>query len=540
MRSKVTKLYAVSLILMVVLIICVGVTGKVNKVVQRENTECTCWDNYEYQVIEDESAPQGVVEEYIGTLENIPKNGGCLEFYLVHQEVEVYIEDELIYSLSAPTNTFAGHTTGSGVGMVLLNCSDEGKEIRICVKPIYKSSVNNTLTFNFGSYYSIYAKILKNDMFGIIIAGIAILIGIVFIGFVLVNFKSNEVDKSLIMLGLFAIQTGMWKLTDMASASLICSNISVLSAISLVTLSAMPISYIFYIKNHFVRQDYKIWGVTTTIMTISSILIMLMHLFGIKDMRETLWMTHSMFGIAIVAIVSMSVYEYRHTVWSKKLKVTIFCILLCLCGTVSDTIAYYLTGNSKDMVFALMAFLVYIVIMGCISIKETRDLIAIAKQTKYYEKLAFHDQLTGLYNRTYYMKYISDEKFNYKDCMAIMLDVNELKKCNDTYGHDKGDHLIITSAKLIAEVFGAVGKCCRMGGDEFCVLIEKGSAEECERLITVFQKKVYTYNQEHTQEFRVNIACGYAGYEEEVDQEFDDILRRADKMMYKNKAEIKK
>lgn len=120
-----------------------------------------------------------------------------------------------------------------------------------------------------------------------------------------------------------------------------------------------------------------------------------------------------------------------------------------------------------------------------------------------------------------------------------MFDLNDLKKCNDTQGHEQGDRYIMCGTQIIKESFGDIGKCYRMGGDEFCVLLENVSLEECGQRVKRLKELVEEHNKAYPDEFPVQIACGYEIYDEKTDFDFGDTLRRADKMMYHEKFIMK-
>ena len=176
--------------------------------------------------------------------------------------------------------------------------------------------------------------------------------------------------------------------------------------------------------------------------------------------------------------------------------------------------------------------------MGLMSAKETRRLIARGHQADHFENLAFHDTLTGLYNRAFYYEFLKTHNVYRENCFIVMMDVNDLKLCNDTLGHDWGDELLINSAKLIKEAF-PIGECLRMGGDEFCVLLPESSEAECKLCLNTFDELLEKFNEVNTDAFPVSIAYGYANYVKKIDLDFSDTLRRADKMMYQMKMDMK-
>lgn len=78
-----------------------------------------------------------------------------------------------------------------------------------------------------------------------------------------------------------------------------------------------------------------------------------------------------------------------------------------------------------------------------------------------------------------------------------------------------------------------------MGGDEFCVLLKEVSLKKCENLVKKLQKETEIWNSETKEKFQIQIACGYAQFDEDMDYDLGDTLRRADKMMYHEKFKMK-
>ena len=149
------------------------------------------------------------------------------------------------------------------------------------------------------------------------------------------------------------------------------------------------------------------------------------------------------------------------------------------------------------------------------------------------------DPLTELFSRSYYSDYIIRHNMEQKDCFIVMMDVNNLKLCNDTAGHEQGDRLLQNAAGIIQHAFLPNGKCIRMGGDEFCVLLRHITKEECIQCLEEFDKLLALFNQNYPDEFPVEIAYGYAHFDSSQDFEFADTVRRADKMMYEKKVAMK-
>lgn len=85
-------------------------------------------------------------------------------------------------------------------------------------------------------------------------------------------------------------------------------------------------------------------------------------------------------------------------------------------------------------------------------------------------KMAYVDPLTGLNNRRYGVEQIERLKKANKPFLLTMVDVDYLKYCNDTFGHEKGDEYLKNIASLLSTLRCDV---CRVGGDEFYLLARR-------------------------------------------------------------------
>lgn len=163
----------------------------------------------------------------------------------------------------------------------------------------------------------------------------------------------------------------------------------------------------------------------------------------------------------------------------------------------------------------------------------------ITKEQKYeleLEKTAYSDALTQLGNRALFTRdLISLEQDQSASC--VVADVNNLKPCNDRYGHKAGDAMLADAADCIQKAFERIGTCYRIGGDEFCVLIRDGNEKEIlgtiERLQTLIADKNLHRNMP------LSLACGYA-VRENLNESMEQVFNRSDEMMYDVKYRMKK
>ena len=171
--------------------------------------------------------------------------------------------------------------------------------------------------------------------------------------------------------------------------------------------------------------------------------------------------------------------------------------------------------------------------------------VAVLKQRlKHANNVALADTLTGIGNRTAYdlrMKEYDAKLEAAKDVefSVVMVDLNDLKRINDTLGHEMGDQYIVTAVEQLKKTFDNV-MLYRVGGDEFIAIFDHADQEQIAALIRKLEGNLSIYNQTHSLfPDGVGVAVGTATYEPENDRCFKDVFTRADARMYEDKQKKK-
>lgn len=162
---------------------------------------------------------------------------------------------------------------------------------------------------------------------------------------------------------------------------------------------------------------------------------------------------------------------------------------------------------------------------------------------KYQQRLAYRDALTGLRNLTSFNSWVKNfsqnPTENSKEFGIVVLDLNFLKETNDKFGHEIGDRAIVAAARTISYVFKR-SPVFRIGGDEFVVILQGHDMEDHVELIEQMHEKAKEeYIALGDNLVPISIACGVALYGEHGDEQFNEVLNRADAKMYENKKAMK-
>ncbi|NLM27267.1 MAG: diguanylate cyclase [Clostridiaceae bacterium] len=173
-------------------------------------------------------------------------------------------------------------------------------------------------------------------------------------------------------------------------------------------------------------------------------------------------------------------------------------------------------------------------------LKSIRD---VTEERKIQEKLKFlatTDSLSGLYNRAEFMnlakKAFLRAKRNNEELSLLIMDLDNFKLINDTFGHAAGDEVIRDVGSIIKTSFRKTDITGRLGGEEFAVVLKNASLKEAKRVAEKFRDFVTRRKVIYEgQEIGFTVSIGIAVIRDDIN-DIEDILKKADSALYKAKA----
>ena len=154
------------------------------------------------------------------------------------------------------------------------------------------------------------------------------------------------------------------------------------------------------------------------------------------------------------------------------------------------------------------------------------------------------DPLTKLNNRGQLIKYAAQEAAHRKDDVMtyiFMVDANDFKQINDTYGHAEGDRALIMIAEALKSCTRSAKNqsfICRYGGDEFAMIVHAEEPDDASRLAEDINKSLADSDKEEMMPYRLTVSIGYDEWKTDSES-FQDCLRRADEKLYNEKRKRK-
>lgn len=150
---------------------------------------------------------------------------------------------------------------------------------------------------------------------------------------------------------------------------------------------------------------------------------------------------------------------------------------------------------------------------------------------------ANHDGMTQHWNKRFY--HSMEESFRKSEALCVIyFDVNNLKLMNDTLGHESGDFVIKRAANYIREFLEDGDYCFRMGGDEFLIVMTKGSIRKLDKVMDKLNKDSPYILSRKSDSVKCSLSYG-CSYAKGVFS-YDSLLAEAEENMYLKKAELKK
>ena len=158
-----------------------------------------------------------------------------------------------------------------------------------------------------------------------------------------------------------------------------------------------------------------------------------------------------------------------------------------------------------------------------------------------FERMAVTDKLTGLYNRYKFYLVTSQEinraKRTGRPFSVILFDIDDFKTINDRYGHDVGDYVLRTIAKILRKNLRTYDYIFRWGGEEFIVLAPETDAQKAMQLAEKIRKLIEQYQFQGIP--KITISLGVAQFDPTTESNIDATIKRADNALYISKKEGK-
>lgn len=169
---------------------------------------------------------------------------------------------------------------------------------------------------------------------------------------------------------------------------------------------------------------------------------------------------------------------------------------------------------------------------------RTQELVTTEAEKIVLERMSTTDQLTGLYNRHKGTElFVLEQKRGKRSNTSlglILLDIDHFKQLNDTYGHGKGDEVLVSVAEILSHHARTLDHVVRWGGEEFLIIC---SNTEYSKLMQIADRFRQALETKHFSGVNRKVTASFGITQCLLDESLDNALERADKALYRAKRE---
>lgn len=456
----------------------------------------------------------------------------------------VLIDGQLIYEPTVYESPLYNESPGNLWNIIPITPKYSGKCIELQIGMIYDTNTLTLDTLYFGDSTDFVLNHLSKNQWALTVSLIMIIAGAFFMIYdLLPAYGKIKIHHSLFWIGLFSFLVGIWSLMETNLLQFWVDDVRIIQLVNNMVTLVLGMPLLFYLNCEYEIFKYRIMRVLAYI-NVGYILVCLgLHFSGLLSVHYTLNGGHILMILSDVVLFIWAVFTL---ISYKKEKKPILSCSLQITGLSLMWIfgiAEYTIVSQEDRIdragLLRIGMLLLCLFLAISSQIETAKVIERGLKYNIVKELAYSDGLTGVKNRTAYLEQL--EEYNSNDTIGIVfLDINNLKTVNDNYGHEFGDELIVISANIIKNSFGQFGNVYRIGGDEFCVLMnDHNPKSKYEQGLGTFKELISKVNQANQHPFTVQIAHGFSICESATRKKLDEAVAKADSKMYKNKKEQK-
>ena len=386
--------------------------------------------------------------------------------------------------------------------------------------------------------------ILNNQAFFVILMGTVILSALMTVYCIIRSFFNQNLDNGIAIF-LMMFSTSVWCLGNKRMLRLLIQDVNIRSraeyySLYLLAVAIALLSVGFYRKGIF----HKIWIGILGLSSIYFVTVIVLRIASNRFSPQSMTRVFLVFLVIEISAFVLGLYinkDVRSCTSTTVLRIG--CILIILLAsleigryqlvffTSSPAIANFQIGLYAVIVLSIVMTLYYVV-------SNLENQTTIIERTQ-LEAIAFKDTLTHIPNRNFFNRKLDEmEKDEQREYTLVFIDMNDLKKANDNYGHSMGDNLIIAVAECMTEAFAKDGIYCRWGGDEFAALIP-GSKQLGEDCVKAFDSCVERLNEMGGFPFPVTVAHGEIHSSSRNYVNPNLAIREADYKMYETKKKMK-
>lgn len=464
--------------------------------------------------------------------------GNTLFFFAKTSNIRVFIDDECIYENPKFSTQLFGKTPGALFVKAPIAADCNGKTLSIEVTNPYNDSSAKLSEMYIGTISDIMQDQMQKRFTSFCLSFITMALGFGMLLLFIPLAHQRIVGRELLYLGMAAFISGVFLTSDGRFLQLLYGNAHVVHVIAETTMQLIIPPFLLFLGRMYKNYNIHIAKILCIVCEIAFFVCFISEISGFRDYHQNLFLTHIMFAVSLVFVLMSTIKGFINEP-KANIYHNIGCVGLCM-FTLADIVILW-AGIGKETSYFVRLGVLFFIGMEAVQIVQ-KFLKAYQSNIKneLLSRLAYHDGLTDLLNRTSYMEEV--KKLEDSDSQYVLFaiyDVNNLKKVNDTMGHQKGDEMIKRVADVLNASLGKYGKCFRIGGDEFVFISTSAGIED--DFVRLNNKLVGSFGSvtDGDKLVPITVAMGYSVLHKDARRSLDDAIREADSQMYENKRTMK-
>lgn len=485
-------------------------------------------------------------------LEEVPS--ACMEVRTIRASLDVFLGEERIYSFGNPGNR---DLIFNEIHKIPLPQGYGDERISLLLRTNSENAFSGMYPVRVGNRQDIFrlwvAENIRPIFYGsfLLIYGLFLLILSVFL------FNALSKDIRIMVSAFMTILFGLYIFAYHSIVTYVFNSPGANTLLEYVSLYLIPAAISAFLATIRSGNIRKIMVGITIFNVTATLILFILHVSNILYMNQVLPLFHIVLlmegASALVLLwIDISATRQHHNRRAKSRftdkvfmrradRILFLGVLAIIFGGVADTIFYNIkSARSEVGIFDARIDLTMIgvlVFSGCLLQNYFFYMVEHANELRINEELsdiAYTDPLTGLANRTRCEQMLREIEEQKEDYSILSLDINNLKRVNDTYGHVQGDRLLQGFANILRECFRGSDLIGRMGGDEFLVIMRDTPKSVCAQKEEQLRRIEERYNKSEKL-FHYDAACGFAHKSELLGASAEDIYQLADDRMYEKK-----
>lgn len=462
-----------------------------------------------------------------------------LFFFARNLYVDVYVDGEPYFQDKRVSSFIFGKSPGTRWHTISLQASEEPVTIELRGTASFANAMGYVDNICVGEPADIYQSVVLRYVIVVIINTLWQIIGLLL---VLVYFylkRKHPFGKDFLHLAVGTYFCAQWCNTETHVIQLLIGHSEAIHLLEYLSLFIIPIPFGLLCAEQMEKKKFA--QIYSLCAEINLFVCSILHFSGIVEFHYMTW-TIYIFLILLAPMALLVIKNYAANARVKSSGGYIYASFIGAVLFIGVGMIRYVTGHYEDYAtYIRVALFMFLLVLIIYQLTSLNTVLKEGTQAELMRDLALTDHLTKFYNRSGFAEHQAEyEKAveNHEIMGILQFDVNDLKVVNDGQGHEKGDELLCLASSGIYQSYGRDGKCYRMGGDEFLVILW---CDDPKAIYEVGQKQLDTYcyyaNSVEERSFDLNIAHGFTLVEE--GDTLQSAMDRADELMYKNKKFMK-